>query len=145
VLRIVFPTDGGRSPSGSPEPDHVFSLAKEEGEKEQAQGQLKADFGRTGTVDDGDDQQQASAADYDPNVDRQQEEARRVWAAKKQDAAMDVDKDGDGEHRVDESTDQELEGEAEEEEDEIEDMFAVNLVPKKKKVKKDAKPLRRSP
>jgi serine/threonine-protein kinase PRP4 len=105
---------------------------------------VKADFGRTGTGDDGDDQQQVSAADYDPNVDRQQEEARRVRAAKKRDAAMDVHKECDGEHCVDEFADQKLEGEAAAAEDEIEDMFAINPVHKKKKVKKGAKPVRRS-
>ena len=79
-----------------------------------------------------DDQQQVSAADYDPNVDRKLEEERRVWAAKKQENTMDVDTTT---QLVDDKQEQagDVEEEAEEEmEDDLEDMFAVDAAPKKK-------------
>jgi len=121
--------EGIRSPSGSPEPDHVFSLVKEEGEE--AEMQLKGDIEMNGSKEVN-DQQQVSAADYDPNVDRQQEEARRVWAAAKQDAMAMDDQHSPRGHESEEE-------EVEEVEEDIDDMFAVDSVPKKKKVKKIGK------
>lgn len=141
LIRLVG-LDGRRSNSGSPEPEerregYDFSLAKEGGEDTQVQVAQEA----KGVAQDA---QQMSAADYDPNVDRRLEEARRVWNAKMQDAAMDVDTipnavnskvEAEAVHEI------EVEEADEEVEDDIDDMFAVDSAPKKK-VKKSSKLVR---
>lgn len=94
----------------------MFELAKggeEEGAQAEAQEQAKRDGAR----------EQISAADYDPSLDRREDEQRRVRGTKEvsnQDVEM-------------------IEEEEEEEEgdDDVDDMFAVAVVDKKtKKVKK---------
>ena len=108
-------TDQRGSQSASPAPD-VFELAKggeEEGAQAEAQEQAKLDGGR----------EQVSAADYDPSLDRREDEQRRVRGAKEelnQDIEMIEDE------------------EEEDEDDDVDDMFAVSVADKKKvkKVKK---------
>ena len=99
------------SQSASPAPD-MFELAKggeEEGAQAEAQEQAKLDGAR----------EQISAADYDPSLDRREDEQRRVRGTK-------------------EELNQDVEMiEEEEEEEDVDDMFAVSVTDKKtKKVKK---------
>jgi serine/threonine-protein kinase PRP4 len=94
------------SPSASPAPD-IFELAKggkEEGAQAEAQEQLKRDGAR----------EQVSAADYDPSLDRREDEQRRVRGAN-QDIEM-IDEDED--------------------DDDVDDMFALFVADKQKKTKK---------
>ena len=103
------------SQSASPAPD-VFELAKggeEEGAQAEAQEQAKREGAR----------EQVSAADYDPSLDRREDEQRRVRGAKEeliQDVEMIEDDEDD------------------DDDDDVDDMFAVSVVDKKKvkKVKK---------
>lgn len=99
--------------SASPVPG-PFSLQKDGDQDEQ----LKAE------TQDG-NKDQISAADYDPSLDRREDEARIVMGA------------GNG-HRAEENDVEMIEEEVEEDEDEddIDDMFAVVKPEKKKKVKK---------
>lgn len=97
------------SPSASPTPN-VFELAKEEDEgvaQADVQAQARQEGGR----------EQISAADYDPSLDRREDEQRRVRGAKE------------------EVQDVEMIEEEEEEEEDFDDMFAA-LTSEKKKVKK---------
>lgn len=68
--------------------------------------------------------EQVSAADYDPSLDRREDEQKRARALKPQTGAVDVDVDGDG--------DVEMIEEEEEEDDDVEDMFAIATVGEKK-------------
>ncbi|KAF8264660.1 kinase-like protein [Lactarius quietus] len=107
------------SQSASPAPD-VFELAKggeEEGAQAEAQEQAKLDGAR----------EQVSAADYDPSLDRREDEQRRVRGAHEE-LSQDVE-------MIEEE-------EEEEEDDDVDDMFAVASLNKKmvKKVKKVVKP-----
>ena len=101
------------SRSASPAPD-IFELAKggeEGGAQAEAQEQAKRDGAR----------EQVSAADYDPSLDRREDEQRRVRGAKEelnQDVEM-IEEDED-----------------EDDMDDVDDMFAVFATDKKKKVKK---------
>ena len=98
------------SQSASPAPD-IFELAKggeEEGAQAEAQEQLKRDGAR----------EQVSAADYDPSLDRREDEQRRVRGAK-EDLTQDVE-------MIDDDDD----------EDDVDDMFALFVADKKKKIKK---------
>jgi serine/threonine-protein kinase PRP4 len=95
----------------------MFELAKggeEEGAQAEAQEQAKRDGAR----------EQISAADYDPSLDRREDEQRRVRGTKEvsnQDVEMI----------------EEEEGAEEEGDDDVDDMFAVAVADKKtKKVKK---------
>lgn len=100
------------SQSASPAPD-VFELAKggeEEGAQAEAQEQAKRDGAR----------EQVSAADYDPSLDRREDEQRRVRGAQEE-LIQDVEMIEDEEE--------------EDDDDDVDDMFAV-LVADKKKVKK---------
>lgn len=104
--------DHRESQSASPAPD-VFELAKggeEEGAQAEAQEQAKREGAR----------EQVSAADYDPSLDRREDEQRRVRGAKEE-LNRDVEM---------------IEEDDEEEEDDVDDMFAVSVVDKKKKVRK---------
>ena len=108
TLTIVTP-DRRESQSASPAPD-IFELAKggeEEGAQAEAQEQAKRDGAR----------EQISAADYDPSLDRREDEQRRVRGAK-------------------EELNQDVEMIEEEEEEDVDDMFAVSVTDKKKKIKK---------
>jgi serine/threonine-protein kinase PRP4 len=102
--------DRRESQSASPAPD-IFELAKggeEEGAQAEAQEQAKRDGAR----------EQVSAADYDPSLDRREDEQRRVRGAK-------------------EELNQDVEMiEEEEYEDDVDDMFAVSVADKKKRLKK---------
>jgi serine/threonine-protein kinase PRP4 len=107
TLNLVIP-DRRESQSASPAPD-IFELAKggeEEGAQAEAQEQAKRDGAR----------EQISAADYDPSLDRREDEQRRVRGAK-------------------EELNQDVEM-VEEEEEDVDDMFAVPVADKKKKIKK---------
>ncbi|TFY81592.1 hypothetical protein EWM64_g2421 [Hericium alpestre] len=97
------------SPSASPTPA-VFDLTKQ-AEEEETQAVAQAEERRDGG------HEQISAADYDPSLDRREDEERRVR--------------GNGEPARDVETIEE-----EEEEEELEDMFALVTSVKKKKVKK---------
>src|SRR6266702_2093794 len=105
------------SQSASPAPGD-FELAKggeEEGAQAEAQEQAKRDGAR----------EQVSAADYDPSLDRREDEQRRVRGVQEE-LNQDIEM---------------IEVEEEEEEDEdddVDDMFSVSVVDKKKvkKVKK---------
>ena len=100
------------SQSASPTPD-VFELAKggeEEGAQAEAQEQAKREGAR----------EQMSAADYDPSLDRREDEQRRVRGAHEE-LSQDVEMIEDEEE--------------EDEDDDVDDMFAVS-VEDKKKVKK---------
>lgn len=108
--------DRRESQSASPASD-MFELAKggeEEGAQAEAQEQAKRDGAR----------EQISAADYDPSLDRREDEQRRVRGTKEvsnQDVEMI----------------EEEEGVEEEGDDDVDDMFAVAVADKKtKKVKK---------
>ena len=99
------------SRSASPAPD-IFELAKggeEGGAQAEAQEQAKRDGAR----------EQVSAADYDPSLDRREDEQRRVRGAKEE-LNQDV----------------EMIEEDEDDMDDVDDMFAVFATDKKKKVKK---------
>ena len=101
--------DRRESRSASPAPD-IFELAKggeEEGAQAEAQEQAKRDGAR----------EQISAADYDPSLDRREDEQRRVRGAK-------------------EELNHDVEMIEEEEEEDVDDMFAVSVADKKKKIKK---------
>jgi serine/threonine-protein kinase PRP4 len=109
---IVIPDQRG-SQSASPAPD-VFELAKG-GEEEGAQAEAQEQMKREG------DREQVSAADYDPSLDRREDEQRRVRGAHDE-LIQDV----------------EMIEEEEEDDDDVDDMFAVSVEDKKKvkKVKK---------
>jgi serine/threonine-protein kinase PRP4 len=86
----------------------MFELAKggeEEGAQAEAQEQAKRDGVR----------EQISAADYDPSLDRREDEQRRVRGTKEV-LTQDV----------------EMKEEEEEEEEDVDDMFAVSVANKKK-------------
>lgn len=96
--------------SASPTPD-AFELAKDD-EQEDAQVKVQAQNGNA---------EQVSAADYDPSLDRREDEQKRIL---KDDPMAAVAKTM-------------VEEEEEEEEDDVDDMFAVaSSVKKAKKVKK---------
>ncbi|KAG1854794.1 kinase-like domain-containing protein [Suillus subalutaceus] len=99
--------------SASPQPDDsIFELAKDEDDED-----VRAKM-QDGAPD------QISAADYDPSLDRREDEQRRVL----KDEPMNVE------------TIEEEEEEEEEEEDDVDDMFAAAVTEKKrKKVKKVVK------
>jgi len=105
-------SDRRESQSASPAPD-IFELAKggeEEGAQAEAQEQAKCDGAR----------EQISAADYDPSLDRREDEQRRVRGTKEE-LNQDVEM---------------IEGE-EDDDDDVDDMFAVSVADEKtKKVKK---------
>ena len=114
VNNFAIPDQRG-SQSASPTPD-VFELAKggdEEGAQAEAQEQAKREGAR----------EQMSAADYDPSLDRREDEQRRVRGAHEE-LSQDVEMIEDEEE--------------EEEDDDVDDMFAVSVEDKKrvKKVKK---------
>ncbi|KAI9453902.1 kinase-like domain-containing protein [Lactarius psammicola] len=114
----VGPSHQQGSQSASPAPG-VFELAKggeEEGAQAEAQEQAKLDGAR----------EQVSAADYDPSLDRREDEQRRVRGVQEE-LNQDVEM---------------IEVEEEEDDDDVDDMFAVSVVDKKrvKKVKKVVKP-----
>lgn len=92
----------------------MFELAKG-GEEEGAQAEAQEQAKREGAPE------QISAADYDPSLDRREDEQRRVRGTKEllnQDVEM-------------------IEEEEEEEEEDVDDMFAVSVTDKKtKKAKK---------
>ena len=92
-----------RTVSVSPTPG-LFSLAKgDEEEKAQAQNAVG---------------EQISAADYDPSLDRREDELKRVWGVKEEPEDIEM---------------------VEEEEEDVDDMFAIAASPKKvKKVKRVA-------
>jgi serine/threonine-protein kinase PRP4 len=78
-------------------------------------------------------QEQVSAADYDPSLDRREDEEKRIRGVIVKDAAH---KEGEAVEAIDVGDDGE---EVEEEDDDVEDMFALGDTPKKKtkrKVKK---------
>jgi serine/threonine-protein kinase PRP4 len=91
--------------SASPEPNE-FTLAKDEGEQAQDVTQAQNEGG-----------EHVSAADYDPNQDRREDEGKRIH---------------DNDHAGDEV---EMIIEEEDEEDDLDDMFAV-ASSEKKKIKK---------
>jgi serine/threonine-protein kinase PRP4 len=98
----------------------MFELAKggeEEGAQAEAQEQAKRDGAR----------EQISAADYDPSLDRREDEQRRVRGTKEvsnQDVEMIEEEDG-------------AEEEDDDDDDDVDDMFAVAVADRKtKKVKK---------
>ncbi|TFK83799.1 kinase-like protein [Polyporus arcularius HHB13444] len=92
--------------SASPTPG-LFSLAKG-GDEEEVQAKAQQENGAG---------EQISAADYDPSLDRREDEQKRVWGGKE------------------EPVDVEMVEEEEEEEEDVDDMFAVATT-EKKKVKK---------
>lgn len=101
------------SRSASLAPD-IFELAKggeEEGAQAEAQEQAKRDGAR----------EQVSAADYDPSLDRREDEQRRVRGAKEE-LNQDVEMIEDDEE--------------EDDMDDVDDMFAMFVTDKKKRVKK---------
>ena len=93
------------STSASPAPDG-FALAKE-GEEEDAQVKMQEQNGN---------REQISAADYDPSLDRREDEQKRVRAIQDEPNA-----------------DIEMIEEEEDDEDDVEDMFAVATTEKKVK------------
>ncbi|KII89474.1 hypothetical protein PLICRDRAFT_109520 [Plicaturopsis crispa FD-325 SS-3] len=101
------------SPSASPTPG-AFTLAKDD-EQEDAQVKAQAEDG---------EENQILAADYDPSLDRREDEEKRVRVAK--DEPIDVET---------------IEEEEEEDDDDVDDMFAVATT-EKKKVKKVRKVIR---
>ncbi|KAI0792601.1 kinase-like protein [Abortiporus biennis] len=121
VRAVETPIDGPPSSGFISKRDSVtvsptpveFSLAKE-GDEEDAQVKAQAADGN---------RDQVSAADYDPSLDRREDEQKRVQAVIR-DADMEVEM---------------IEEEEEEEEDDVDDMFAVATT-EKKKVKKVVKP-----
>ncbi|KAE9408946.1 kinase-like protein [Gymnopus androsaceus JB14] len=103
----------GKPGSASPSPSlgEDFTLAKEDDEKS---SELKKQA-ENGNADTG---EQISAADYDPSLDRREDEGKRIQPPIKVEEAI-----------------EEVEVE-EEEEDDVDDMFAVATSDKKPKVKK---------
>ena len=100
------------SASASPTPGGIFSLAKGD-EEERAQVDTQEDEGAG---------EQVSAADYDPSLDRREDEHKRVWGGNAKEEPADVEM---------------IEDEEEVEEDDVDDMFAVTTTEKKvKKVKR---------
>jgi serine/threonine-protein kinase PRP4 len=100
------------SHSASPAPD-IFELAKEgeeEGAQAEAQEQLKRDGAR----------EQVSAADYDPSLDRREDEQRRVRGAKEE-LNQDVEM---------------IEEDEDDDEEDVDDMFSLSTADKKKHTKK---------
>lgn len=109
TLKLATPDRQG-SQSASPASD-MFELAKG-GEEEGAQAEAQEQAKRDGAPE------QISAADYDPSLDRREDEQRRVRGTK-------------------EVLNQDGEMIEEEEEEDVDDMFAVSVADKKtKKVKK---------
>jgi serine/threonine-protein kinase PRP4 len=106
----------GKRDSASPQPDDsIFELAKDEDDED-----VRAKM-QDGAPD------QISAADYDPSLDRREDEQRRVL----KDEPMNV-----------ETIEEEEEEEEEDEDDDVDDMFAAAVTEKKrKKVKKVVCPL----
>ncbi|KAI0296811.1 kinase-like domain-containing protein [Russula brevipes] len=107
------PSNRRESQSASPAPD-IFELAKggeEEGAQAEAQEQAKRDGAR----------EQVSAADYDPSLDRREDEQRRVRGAKEE---------------LNQDVEMIEEEEYEDDVDDVDDMFAVAVADKKKKLKK---------
>ena len=86
----------------------MFSLAKGDDE-EQVQAKAQEQNGAG---------EQISAADYDPSLDRREDEHKRVWGAKEEPVDVEM-----------------VEEEEEEEEEDVDDMFAIATT-EKKKVKK---------
>jgi len=104
----------------------MFELAKggeEEGAQAEAQEQAKRDGAR----------EQISAADYDPSLDRREDEQRRVRGGAKEVLNQDVE-------MIEE---EEGEGDDDDDDDDVDDMFSVSVADKKKtkKVKKVMKPM----
>lgn len=120
----------GASASASPTP-HDFELAKA-GDEESAQVEVQAQA----TVVNGhaDGTQQVSAADYDPSLDRREDEERRVRGT----THAHPNGNGNGVQAKQDTTEIhdvemiEEEEEAEEEEDDLDDMFAIASGEKKK-------------
>lgn len=101
----MYPLARRESVSASPEPNE-FTLAKDGDEQAQGTTQIQNESG-----------EQVSAADYDPNQDRREDEGKRI-------------------HDVDDHVDDvEMVIEEEDEEEDLDDMFAVAAT-EKKKVKK---------
>lgn len=103
--------DRRESQSSSPAPD-IFELAKG-GEEEGAQAEVQEQAKRDGVWE------QVSAADYDPSLDRREDEQRRVRSAKEE-LNPDVEI---------------IEEEYEEDDGDVDDMFAVSAADKKKRTK----------
>ena len=97
----LYPPVRRESVSASPEPNE-FTLAKDGDEQVQDTTQTQNEAG-----------EQVSAADYDPNQDRREDEGKRI-------------------HDVDDLTGDDVEMTVEEEEDDLDDMFAVVTTEKKK-------------
>jgi len=121
----VDPSNRRESQSASPASD-MFELAKggeEEGAQAEAQEQAKRDGAR----------EQISAADYDPSLDRREDEQRRVRGGAKEVLNQDVE-------MIEE---EEGEGDDDDDDDDVDDMFSVSVADKKKtkKVKKVMKPM----
>lgn len=114
LIEIFLPSDGRASPVlMSPSLDNAFDLTKQEDK------QLDDNI----QVADGINEQ-VSAADYDPSLDRREDEEKRIRAV--------VEKDEN--HQ-----DVEMIEVEEEEEEDVDDMFALDVTEKKpKKVKKVA-------
>jgi len=107
--------NGHHSPSTSPT-DGIFELAKDN-EQEDAQAEAHAQAQREGD-------QMISAADYDPSLDRREDEERRVRGSQN------------------EGNEEDIVVEEIEEEDDFDDMFAIDTGEKKKKnVIKAVKPV----
>ncbi|KAI0668299.1 kinase-like protein [Trametes maxima] len=98
--------DVRRTASASPTPG-TFSLAKGDDEEEV---QAKAQNGAG---------EQVSAADYDPSLDRREDEQKRVWGGKEEPVDVEM---------------------IEEEEEDVDDMFAIATEKKLKRIKRVAKP-----
>ncbi|KAF9268367.1 kinase-like protein [Marasmius fiardii PR-910] len=117
------PPEEGANGSLSPTPSlgHDFTLAKDDEDKS---SEMKRQVEETSKTD----HDQVSAADYDPSLDRREDEHKRVKAPVKVEPEI-----------------EEIEVEEEEEdEDDLDDMFAVTTSlkkPKARKVKKVTKPL----
>ena len=112
-ILLISPLVRRESVSASPEPNG-FTLAKEGDEQVQDTTRTQNEGG-----------EQVSAADYDPNQDRREDEVKRVH---------DVDDDAAGD----------VEMVVEEDEDDLDDMFAV-VTTEKKKAKKIRRVLVREP
>lgn len=126
----VDPSNRRESQSASPASD-MFELAKggeEEGAQAEADEQAKRDGAR----------EQISAADYDPSLDRREDEQRRVRGTKEvsnQDVEM-IEEEEEEEEKEEEEYDDD-----DDDDDDVDDMFAVSVADKKtKKVKKVMKP-----
>ncbi|KAI9451287.1 kinase-like domain-containing protein [Russula earlei] len=110
------PSHRPESQSASPAPD-IFELAKG-GEEEGAQAEVQEQAKRDGA------REQVSAADYDPSLDRREDEQRRVRGGKAE-LSQDVEMIEEGD---------------EEDEGDVDDMFAVSTADKKKGTKVKKKP-----